>query len=153
MTRNSKLKKPEEATDVGRPTKFTPERRASIISDISRRIPYRLAAEANGICEATFFDWMNTAKVHQLEGIDSDYTRFSESIKRAELTRVLEHTDMIAAKPERWQADAWLLERRWPDLFGASVLLSELNNRLSNLEHGVPHNEIKSESRNDQKAS
>ena len=106
MARNSKLKVPDEIKDVGRPSKFTEERRLAIIDAISHRIPYEYAAEANGICEATLHDWLNTAKAHRLQGIDSDYTRFSEAIKRAEMTRMREHSDMIAAKPERWQADA-----------------------------------------------
>ena len=133
MTRNARIKKPDEVKNIGRPSKFTPERCERIVNDISRRVPYELAAEANGICEATLYDWLNTGKVHQLEGIDSEYTIFSESIKRAELNRVLEHTDMIAAKPERWQADAWLLERRWPKYFGNNVLLKELNERMNQM--------------------
>jgi transposase-like protein len=138
MTRNARIKKPDEVTDIARNSKFTPERRAKIINDISRRIPYELAAEANGICEATLYDWLNTGKAHQLQGLDTEYTKFSESIKRAELDRVLEHTDMIAAKPERWQADAWMLERRWPKYFGNNVLLKELNERM-NLMAGAKH--------------
>jgi transposase-like protein len=133
MTRNARIKKPEEVTDIARNSKFTPERRAKIIHDISRRVPYELAAEANGICEATLYDWLNTGKAHQLEGLDTDFTKFSEAIKRAELNRVLEHTDMIAAKPERWQADAWLLERRWPKYFGNNILLKELNERMNQM--------------------
>lgn len=131
MTRNARIKKPDEVKDIARNSKFTPERRAQIIHDISRRVPYELAAEANGICESTLYDWLNTGKVHQLEGLDTEFTKFSEAIKRAEMTRVLEHTDMIAAKPERWQADAWLLERRWPKYFGNNVLLKELNERMN----------------------
>jgi transposase len=133
MTRNARIKKPDEVKDIARNSKFTPERRERIIKDISRRIPYELAAEANGICEATLYDWLNTGKAHQLEGLESEFTKFSESIKRAELERVLEHTDMIAAKPERWQADAWMLERRWPKYFGNNVLLKELNERMNQI--------------------
>jgi len=136
MARNSKLKVPDEMVDVGRPSKFTPERRAAIIDAISHRIPYEYAAEANGISERTLHDWLNTAKVHQTEGIESDYTEFSEAIKRAEMTRMREHSDMIAAKPERWQADAWLLERRWPKHYGPNAQLNELNQRLSRIEGG-----------------
>ncbi len=144
MPRNAKIKKPDVISDIGRPSKFTPERRAAIINDISRRIPYELAAEANGICEATLYDWLNTGRAHQLQGIDSEFTKFSESVKRAELNRVLEHTDMIAVKPERWQADAWLLERRWPKYFGNNVLLKELNermNQISGAKHGNDNQE------------
>lgn len=136
MARNSKLKVPDEIKDVGRPSKFTEERRLAIIDAISHRIPYEYAAEANGICEATLHDWLNTAKAHRLEGIESDYTRFSEAIKRAEMTRMREHSDMIAAKPERWQADAWLLERRWPKHYGPNAQLNELNQRLARIEGG-----------------
>lgn len=142
MTRNARIKKPDAAKNIGRPSKFTNERCEQIIIDISKRVPYELAAEANGICEATLYDWLNTGKAHQLEGIDSEFTRFSESIKRAELNRVLEHTEMIAAKPERWQADAWLLERRWPKYFGNNVLLKELNERM-NLMSGAKHTPTK----------
>jgi len=149
MTRNSKIEVPAEMKDTGRPSKFTPERRAAIVDAISHRIPYEYAAEANGICERTLYDWLNTARAHREDGIDSDYTIFSQDIKRAEMTRMREHSDMISAKPERWQADAWILERRWPKLFGSNSQLNELNTRLSNLEHGEANNEIKDEIRSD----
>ena len=121
---------------TGRPSKFTPERRAAIIDAISHRIPYEMAAEANGISGETLYEWLRTAKEHRDQGIDSDYTIFSEGLKRAEMTRVREHTDMIAAKPERWQADAWLLERRWYKYFGANAQLNELNQKLDQLLDG-----------------
>ena len=125
----------------GRPTKFTPERCADIISAISRRAPYQLAAEANGISERTLFYWLEEG-VRDLEAnVDSEYAAFLQSIKRAEMQKVMEHTDMIAAKPERWQADAWLLERRWPKHFGANAQVNELNERLSRLETGEPKSE------------
>lgn len=136
MTRNSKLKSPNQIVDVGRPSKFTPERRAAIIDAIAHRIPYEYAAEANGICEATLYDWLKTARVHHTQGIDSDYTKFSEAIKRVEMTRIREHSDMIAAKPKNWQADAWMLERRWHKHYGPNAQLNELNKRFTLFEQG-----------------
>jgi transposase-like protein len=121
---------------TGRPSKFTPERRASIIDAISHRIPYEMAAEANGISGETLYEWLRTAKEHRDEGIESDYTIFSEALKRSEMTKVREHTEIIAARPERWQADAWLLERRWHKHFGANAQLNELNNKLDQLLDG-----------------
>ncbi len=121
---------------IGRPSKFTPERRASIIDAISHRIPYELAAEANGICLDTLYEWFKIGRQHRDQGIDSDYTIFSEALKRAEMTKVREHTDIISARPERWQADAWLLERRWHKYFGANAPVNELNQRLAKLEEG-----------------
>lgn len=131
---NQKISTPIK--DVGRPTKFTPERRASIVDAIRNRIPYEYAAEANGICEDTLYEWIRIAKVHRNEGIDSDYTQFSEDIKRAEMQRIREHTDIIAARPERWQADAWILERRWHKHYSSNAQINELNQRLAKLEDG-----------------
>jgi transposase-like protein len=119
--------------DVGRPNKFTPERRAAIIDAISHRIPYEYAAEANGICLETLYAWLRTGREHMQEGIVSEYTQFSESLKRAEMTKIREHCDIISARPERWQADAWMLERRWYKHFGPSAQLNELNHKLTKL--------------------
>ncbi len=114
----------------GRPSKFTPERCGAIIDAISHRIPYEMAAEANGITGTTLYAWLKTGREHAEKGIDSPYSVFSEALKKAEMQKVREHTDMIAAKPERWQADAWLLERRWYKYFGANAQLNELNQKL-----------------------
>lgn len=145
MARNSKLKAPDVIRDVGRPTKFTPERCSAIVDAIAHRIPYEYAAEANGICEDTLYEWLRIARVHRKEGTDSDYTKFSEAIKRAEMQRMREHTDIIAARPERWQADAWLLERRWHKHFGPNAQLNELNHRLAKLQDGDSNNEERHE--------
>lgn len=121
--------------NVGRPTKFTPERCEAIIDAIRNRIPYEYAAEANGICEETLYEWLRIAKADRLAGIESDYTIFSEAIKKAEMARMLEHTEIIASRPERWQADAWILERRWPKHYGPNAQLNELNKRLDKIEN------------------
>ena len=126
---------------IGRPSKFTPERRAAIIDAISHRIPYELAAEGNGICEDTLYEWLKIGRQDMKEGIDSEYANFSEAIKRAEMTKVRQHSDIIAERPERWQADAWLLERRWHKHYGANAQLNELNKRLDRLEGTDPDKE------------
>lgn len=136
MVQKSKLKKPKEIKERGRPTKFTPERRAAIIDAIYHRIPYELAAKANGIHEATLYDWLRTADVDAANNITSEYTIFSEEIKRAEMRRMREHVDLIAERPERWQADAWILERRWGKYFGPNAYIQELSERLNALEAG-----------------
>jgi hypothetical protein len=145
MVNHSKLEMPKEMKDIGRPTKFTPERCAAIVDAIYHRIPYEFAAEANGICEDTLYEWLRIAKIHKMEGTDSDYTRFSEAIKRAEMTRIREHNEIIAARPERWQADAWILERRWHKHYGPNAQLNELNQRLGKLEKGDTRNENEEE--------
>jgi hypothetical protein len=121
---------------TGRPSKFTPERRASIIDAVSHRIPYEMAAEANGISLETLYEWLRIGKAHRDEGIESDYTIFSEALKRAEMTKVRQHMDIISDRPERWQADAWILERRWHKHYGANAALNELNEKMDQLLDG-----------------
>lgn len=117
----------------GRPTKFTPERCAAIIDDISHHVPYQLAAEANGICQDTLYEWIKKGVEDRKMGIDSDFSRFSENVKGAERTKIREHTGKINENVERWQADAWLLERRWYKHFGANAQLNEVNAKLDKL--------------------
>ena len=118
----------------GRPTKFNPERCAAIVDAIAHRIPYEYAAQASGISEKTLYTWLEIAREHQDEGIDSEYTKFLQDIKRAEMNRIREHIDIISQRPERWQADAWMLERRWHKHFGSNAHVGELLQRLSKLE-------------------
>jgi len=131
---------------TGRPSKFTPERCASIIDAISHRIPYEMAAEANGICEDTLYEWLKIGRKHQKEGVLSDYAVFSEALKKAEMTKVRQHMDIVAERPERWQADAWLLERRWYKYFGSNAQLNELSQRMDKLD-GIGVKDDKEESR------
>lgn len=121
--------------DVGRPTKFTPERRAAILKDIGDRIPYEFAAEANGICEDTLYDWINQGKRDRKAGINSDFAKFSEEIKQAELKKIRQHLEKIEQNPERWQADAWILERRWWKHFSPNAAVLDFNKRLERMEN------------------
>lgn len=118
---------------TGRPSKFTPERCAAIISAVSKRAPYEFAAEGNGISEATLYAWLDIGRKHKDEGITSDYTVFLEGIKNAELSRIIEHNEKIAQNVDRWQADAWILERRWHKHYGPNAQLNELNRKLDEL--------------------
>ncbi len=137
---------------IGRPSKFTPERRAAIVEAIRKRVPYEYAAEGNGICEATLYVWFDIGKDHKAQGIDSDYTTFIEDIKRAEMERIIEHNDNIAGHVDKWQSDAWILERRWYKHYSSNTQLNELNHRLSQIER-TPHesNSKERSSEDDQK--
>lgn len=118
----------------GRPPKYTPERIKSILNSISNRIPYQLAAEANGISEETLYDWLRTGRKDLDEGNDTILARFSESLKNIEQKRMQTHLKKIKKNVKNWQADAWILERRWPKHFGTNALLREQEERLKMLE-------------------
>lgn len=121
-------------SEAGRPIKYTPERLAAILKSISNRIPYELAAEANGIRECTLYAWINQGWDEKEQGLDTPLAKFSEDIKDIEQQRIARHLDKMDANVERWQSDAWILERRWFKYFGANVQLKEMDERLKKME-------------------
>lgn len=118
----------------GRPPIFDSKIAKAIIEDISNRIPYSLAAEANGICEATLYAWINDGIKDRKAGIKSEKAAFSEGIKKAERKKIQEHLDAIKEKPKNWQADAWILERRWHKHFSPNAAILDFEKRLKQLE-------------------
>lgn len=120
--------------DVGRPSKFTKERTDAILKSISNRIPYELAAEANGICEDTLYEWIKLGRRASRAGIDNEYSKFSESLKKIEQEKIQQHLEMINNMPERWQAQAWILERRWWKYFSPNAAVVEFNKKLQAME-------------------
>lgn len=123
----------------GRPPKYTPERLKAILKSISNRIPYQLAAEANGICEDTLYDWLNTGKRDLAQGNDTILAQFTESLKKIEQKRMETHLRKLKKNVKNWQADAWILERRWPKHFGTNAVLREQEERLKILEEKLKH--------------
>jgi hypothetical protein len=119
----------------GRPSKATPERLQAILLTISKRVPYIIAAEANGICEATLYDWLDTGRQHIAEGIDSDLAKFSESLKKIESELIAKHLKNIDDCVDRWQAQAWLLERRWWRHFTPHGSLKDLSEEIDKVRH------------------
>jgi hypothetical protein len=138
---------------VGRPSKFTFERRESILISISKRLPYKLAAYSNGVTERILYIWLNQGIDDIESGIESDFSQFFHDLKEIECNRVVEHLGNIAERPERWQADAWLLERRWREFFSADSFEQEVRDRLEKLEKikmkGESNEKSKVEERND----
>jgi len=130
----------------GRPPLFNPERCAKIIESISNRIPYQLAAEANGICEATLYAWLDDGRKDFAAGLETDKSRFSEAIKNTEQKKIMEHLDCIKEMPERWQAQAWILERRWWKHFSAKAEVIEFQRQLDEMKQLMEKDNVKTES-------
>lgn len=123
----------EEAKKNGRPSKFSPEICEAILHAVSKHVPYEIAATANGISERTFYEWLEIGDMDRDHGIDSDYAKFSQSIKATEQKKIIEHTEALEQSPERWQSKGWLLERRWWKHYGQNAPLVEMNKRLDEM--------------------
>lgn len=95
--------------------KLTPEITQQICTLISQGIPNKTAAQTCGICESTFYSWLQRGQ----EVKSGKYLEFLESIKKAEAQSIADSVQRIKKAGEKqWTALAWLLERRHPNEWG-----------------------------------
>ena len=105
---------------TGRPQCYTPAKAARIVRAIRRGLPYKLAAAAGGVSFNTFVRWRNAgskpdAPLH--------FRRFLNQLRTAEAQAAEKLFGLIEDRAkEHWQAAAWMLERRHPDLFGKNAV-------------------------------
>jgi hypothetical protein len=97
-------------------SKLTPEIKDKIGTNITLGMPLKFAAQAAGISESTFYEWMSRGEKEK----KGQFSEFSEYIKECQSKAVQLHLKLItkAAKDGSWQASAWILERRHPEEFG-----------------------------------
>lgn len=126
----------------GRPPKYTPERLAAILADIKDRIPYELAAESNGIRERTLYRWINQGWDELEADLETPLASFCQDLKKVEKERIKEHYKKLENNAERWQSDAWILERRWHKYFSPNVQIKEMDERLKNIEQNLVQKEL-----------
>lgn len=104
----------------GRPSCIEDEKiRQDILDAVRLGMSYEWAAYSAGICEKTFYNLKTQGEADLSSGKDSIYAKFLQDLKRAEsegMERDLRNIDTAAQA--QWQASAWKLERRFPDMFG-----------------------------------
>jgi len=79
----------------GRPTKFYPTRIEQILDAISCHVPYKIAAEANGIAERTLFYWIKRGRQDMEQEINSEFTKFLQSLRKIESEKIMAHIELI----------------------------------------------------------
>jgi transposase len=111
----------------GQPTKLTPERQRAIIDALRAGCYKATAAEYAGIGVSTLHRWLETGEADDESGRQSDYRDFWEAVKKADAEfqmRALLQIDQ-AARDGSWQAAAWRLERKYPQLWGRKQRVEE----------------------------
>lgn len=107
----------------GRPPCYTPAKAARIVRAIRRGLPYKLAAAAGGVSFNTFVRWRNAGA--KPDG-PPHFRQFLNQLRTAEADAAQRLCALIEDRAkEHWQAAAWMLERRHPDLFSKNAVLSE----------------------------
>lgn len=100
----------------GRKPKLTDELQDLICGYIKEGNYPSVAAQAAGISESTYYSWMARGRKSK----SGKYVQFLEAIKEAESFGQVYHLQKIrkAADDGTWQASAWILERKYPQLWG-----------------------------------
>jgi hypothetical protein len=99
---------------IGRPCRLTPELQAELVASLARVYHVEIACDLCGLHRTTVYRWIKRGK-HQKRG---KYREFCNAIKKALAEKMAASVSAIEAAKE-WTAHAWLLERKWPALWGA----------------------------------
>lgn len=104
---------------AGRPTKLTAALRKKMALLVRAGNTVEVAAQACGISERTFYNWMEQGEAAKTGA----YHDFYVAVEEARATFEATHVATIAAAAQRgsWQAAAWLLTHRHPERWGTAT--------------------------------
>ena len=114
---------------IGRPTKLTPAVQEAILTAIEYGMPLSHAAAYGGVDADTVLNWrkagealqtrLDAGEALQLDSTEQRYVAFFGAIQQSFAKAMLFHlqnlTDSAHVNPGN---SMWILERRWPDIFG-----------------------------------
>ena len=121
----------------GRPSKFDKKRTQAILDAISNHAPYRIAAQANGISERTFYYWLKHGEHDMDNEIDSEYTRFLQSLRRLEAEKITECVNKIKSSSTGHRGCQWFLEHVFWKYFSASAPVIDLAEQMHQLKDDI----------------
>jgi len=118
----------------GRPSKLNEERMNAILDDISHHVPYKIAAQANGIAERTLYHWIERGHADMENSIESDYSKFLHALARIKTDIIKHHVENIISSSKGHKGSQWILEHVFWQYFSSNVGIIELNERIEKLE-------------------
>lgn len=123
--------------------KLTPELQAKFCEALENGDSILGACGYVGISEKTYYNWINKGKKAKRKTI---YRDFLECVEKAKAKALHNFEQVItSASMEHWQAAAWMLERRHPNLYGKREKIeADLNHKgLSGLADAIKSSEEK----------
>ncbi|NUN47678.1 MAG: hypothetical protein HUU15_02455 [Candidatus Brocadiae bacterium] len=99
--------------------KLTPEIQEKVVQAIALGATYEVAATYSGIRRETIWRWVKRGEGER----SGRYKAFADAVKAADgKSAVQALANIRAAAKGSWQANAWLLERRYPEQYGRGKL-------------------------------
>lgn len=106
---------------MARPTKLTEQVQKTITDAIAIGATYQAAAEYAGIPYKTFREWMLKGEQKR-----KPYRAFREAIEQANARAQIRLLAEIN-KADDWRSKTWILERRFPDGYAATVKFNRMS--------------------------
>ena len=100
---------------MARPSKLNEELINTIYNEIKEGLPVRYACDLYGITAMSFSNWMRQGEEEYEQNIDSLYSTFFYTIKKAQAEYVQEAMKDIKSGRPGWQGQSWWLERTRQD--------------------------------------
>jgi len=99
----------------GAPNKLSPERQNVIIECLKKGYSMQATAALAGIAKSTIYEWLRKAR----DG-NEEYAAFLEAMEyaAAEFEGEAVNAIVAAGKDGKWQAYAWMMERKHPERWG-----------------------------------
>lgn len=117
-----------DGAKIGRPTKLTPDKIATIVEAVTAGAFRDQAAAVIGIGRTTLYDYLARGQTDLDNGVTSIYAELQDALTRAEAQAELTAIQIIRQHaPMDWRAAAWYLERKYPAKWGRSVVTHEGN--------------------------
>jgi len=104
----------------GRPTKLTKELTKELVMHLENGVTPMTAIEIVGLAQSCYYDYKAHGEKDIKAGIKSDFSDFSDAIKKARanaIARALVNIQKAGLSGKSWQALAWYLERTCPEQF------------------------------------
>lgn len=119
----------------------------AILQDLREEIPYKFAAESNGIPLCTFMSWLRYGLEEIKNGkSEARFAQFLLSVRKIEKERIKRHLNNIGEDGKSHRGSEWILERSFWKYFG-KVAEIELNERVEALESKQGNADVEKEER------
>lgn len=103
---------------IGRPPKLTSELIEQFCDLLIEGRTIERAAKLSGLSGTTIYRWLAMGKKQDAESIYKELVeRVSEATEASEFS-LLQSMRKAGSDPKNWRANAWLLERRFPEKYG-----------------------------------
>ena len=97
-------------------TKLTPQLQEEFCKAIENGASILGACGHVGITEKTYYNWIHRAEESKTR---TKFVKFKECVDTSKEKALFNFEQVIvAASMEHWQAAAWMLERRYPNMYG-----------------------------------